>query len=154
MSEHGERGATGDTGQAGPEGPVGMIGPRGVIGERGRVGDHGQAGDPGRTGPQGDPGHVLSRAKTITLFGFVVLCFFILAYRVEVLDHNGAARDERIQESTRVACLRANDNSAAINGFLDLQIANTSGSTLLTPAEQRQRIAGYEAAKVDLLKCP
>jgi hypothetical protein len=60
-------------------------------GERGRTGDHGQSGSDGRDGRPGAPGAqgppgpdaYLSRTRTLVLFGFVILAFLLLAWRVE-----------------------------------------------------------------------
>jgi hypothetical protein len=77
----GERGPTGDHGQEGPHG---------ATGERGAE---------GRRGPQGVAGKdILSRMQTLALFGFVVLMFTALAWRVE---HNTAGVTHGVREHDR-----------------------------------------------------
>lgn len=71
----------------GDQGERGQSGDRGVTGERGAKGDHGQDGEKGDTGARGltgEPAPYLGRAKTLALFAFVVLAFFLLAWRSEI----------------------------------------------------------------------
>lgn len=149
----GERGQSGDSGQSGETGQPGqrgLTGETGQTGERGATGDHGQAGqmgDIGLTGMTGkDAPPVLSRAQTIFLFMFVVLCFALLAWRSEV-------NQKAIASNADKSCHRVNANTETINDFLDTLISNIESSAAYTPAEKEQRKAAYESSKRTLIDC-
>jgi hypothetical protein len=134
----------GDTGERGPHGDHGQDGLQGADGPTGHDGMRGERGPQGVAGLIGPS--VLSKAQTLVMFLFVVACFGGLAYRSELQAH-------ATKHAIVVACERANVNTKTINEFLDLLATNARKSTLLTRAEKAERVRGYEATKVDPIKC-
>ena len=58
-----------------------------------------------------------------------------------------------IEEAAITSCEHTNDNSKAINGFLDLLIQFSSTSPSLTPEQREERVDEYTKQKIKLLKC-
>lgn len=86
-----------------------------------------------------------TQERLLVMVLFVVAVFALLSLRSEY-------QDRAIEKNTLAACQRSNQNSVAINGFLDLLVSNVRRNDL-PPAELKRRVAGYEASKVSLLVC-
>lgn len=60
----------------------------------------------------------------------------------------------QIQVKARSACIQSAQNSVVINSFLNLLISNAKISTVLTPSEIQQRVAGYRKRIIEIPDCP
>ena len=58
-----------------------------------------------------------------------------------------------VEKATKAACVQSAKNSVVVNSFLVLLIDNAKISTVLTPAERVQRVAGYKSLIVAIPPC-
>lgn len=136
-------------------GKTGKTGDAGKMGRTGETGRTGKAGNAGLAGAQGRPGRnaVFGTGRILSLFGFIVVAFLVLAVRSEVNSDDIAKNSLATKRQVYAMCVVSQENGESLTLLLDQAIQSIATSDQLTPELKKKYTVLYIRAKPQIVSC-